>query len=60
MTRGQYLILCAMGNRGLPNTAYTTMHILTDEFVEPPMNHALIVNLLASLFSIAQTGGSVE
>lgn len=38
----------------------TMMHRLTDKFVGPSMNHALIVNLHSSRFSIAQTDGSVE
>ena len=37
-----------------------TKNVTVEARGEPPMNHALIVNLLASLFSIAQTGGSVE
>jgi hypothetical protein len=33
-------------------SASTIMHMLTDKFVEPSMNQALIVNQYASRFSI--------
>ncbi len=38
----------------------TIMQLLSDKFVEPPMNQSLVVKLHAFLFSIVRPDGPVE